>query len=263
MTGALAMLASPEILARQPEIAASAVAPPLDVRGLSVAYDGRLAIEDVTWRPPQAGLVAIVGPNGAGKSTLLKAILGLVPLAGGSVTVCGTPLERARHHLAYVPQRAAVDWEFPATALDVVLQGMIRSVGWFRPFGGRHRTQARALLDDVGMADFADRQIGALSGGQQQRVFLARGLARKAPILLFDEPLSGVDAASERIILDVFDALRARGRLVICVHHDLGTVADRFDHVLVLNRRVIAAGAVAQAFTPATLAEAYGVPLTL
>jgi manganese/zinc/iron transport system ATP- binding protein len=113
------------------------------------------------------------------------------------------------------------------------------------------------------MGDFADRQIGALSGGQQQRVFLARGLARAAEILLFDEPLSGVDAASERIILDVFDVLKTQGRLVICVHHDLGTVADRFDHVLILNRRVIASGPVAQAFTPAAVAKAYGVPLAL
>jgi manganese/zinc/iron transport system ATP- binding protein len=257
------MLALPEKLTRQPDMAASAASPRLDVDGLSVAYDGRLAIENVTWRPPQCGLVAIVGPNGAGKSTLLKAILGLVPAATGSVFVGGQPLEKARQHLAYVPQRAAVDWDFPATALDVVLQGMIKSVGWFRPFARRHRAQARALLAQVGMGDFADRQIGALSGGQQQRVFLARGLARAAEILLFDEPLSGVDAASERIILDVFDVLKTQGRLVICVHHDLGTVADRFDHVLILNRRVIASGPVAQAFTPAAVAKAYGVPLAL
>jgi manganese/zinc/iron transport system ATP- binding protein len=245
-------------------MAAAATGPaPLDIKGLSVAYDGRFAIEAVAWRPPNAGLVAIVGPNGAGKSTLLKAILGLVPVADGTVAVFGRPVDKAREHLAYVPQRAAVDWDFPATALDVVLQGMIRSVGWLRPFGRRHRARASALLDEVGMADFADRQIGALSGGQQQRVFLARGLAREAAILLFDEPLSGVDAASERIILDVFDTVKAQGRLIICVHHDLGTVADRFDHVLILNRRVIAAGPVEEAFTPAALARAYGVPLAV
>lgn len=262
------MLAPPRKLAELPDGLVSPTAPPaLDVEGLAVAYDGRLAIQEVTWRPPEAGLVAIVGPNGAGKSTLLKAILGLVPTAGGSVAVFGRPIDKARDkardRLAYVPQRAAVDWDFPATALDVVLQGMIRSIGWFRPFGKRHRERARALLDQVGMADFATRQIGALSGGQQQRVFLARGLARGADILLFDEPLSGVDAASERIILDVFDDVKAQGRLIICVHHDLGTVADRFDHVLVLNRRVIAAGPVGQAFTPAVLARAYGVPLAV
>ena len=257
------MLAAPEKLSRQPDMATAAAPARLTIDNLSVAYDGRLAIEDVMWRPTQTGLVAIIGPNGAGKSTLLKAILGLVPAASGSVAVFGRPVDKARDHLAYVPQRAAVDWDFPATAVDVVLQGMIRAAGWFWPFTRRHRERARALLDEVGMAAFADRQIGALSGGQQQRVFLARGLARDADILLFDEPLSGVDADSERIILDVFDQLKAQGRLVICVHHDLGTVADRFDDVLVLNRRVIAAGPVAQAFTPATLARAYGVPLAV
>jgi manganese/zinc/iron transport system ATP- binding protein len=138
---------------------------------------------------------------------------------------------------------------------------MIRAAGWFRPYGKRHRAQARALLEEVGMADFAHRQIGALSGGQQQRVFLARGLARDAEILLFDEPLTGVDAASERIILDVLDAQRDRRRLVICIHHDLATVAERFDHVLVLNRRAVAAGPTKATFTPATFARAYGVPL--
>lgn len=253
------------MLAPTPDFAAESptkAGPPLlNVEGLSVAYDGRFAVEDVTWRPPDAGLVAIVGPNGAGKSTLMKAVLGLVPIAAGRIEVGGAPASRALDRLAYVPQRAAVDWEFPATALDVVLQGMIRAAGWFRPYAKRHRAQARDLLAEVGMADFAGRQIGALSGGQQQRVFLARGLARNADILLFDEPLTGVDAASERIILDVLDEQRARQRLVICIHHDLATVAERFDHVLVINRQVVAAGPVKTTFTPATFARAYGVPL--
>jgi manganese/zinc/iron transport system ATP- binding protein len=179
------------------------------------------------------------------------------------VEICGEPVDRARDRLAYVPQRAAVDWDFPATALDVVLQGIIRRAGWFRPYTRRHHEEAHTLLADVGMAAFANRQIGALSGGQQQRVFLARGLARQADILLFDEPLTGVDAASEEIILQVLDGQRAKGRLVACIHHDLGTVADRFDHVLVLHRQVVAAGPTAIAFTPAALARAYGVPLSV
>ena len=256
-----------DMLAPSPELDRAALIeadePRLLVEGLSVAYDGRLAIEDVTWRPPVSGLVAIVGPNGAGKSTLMKAILGLVPAAAGTVAVEGRSVEQARDRLAYVPQRAAVDWEFPATATDVVLQGMIRRVGWLRPYGRRRREEARALLAEVGLAEFADRQIGALSGGQQQRVFLARGLARAADILLFDEPLTGVDAASEKIILDALDDQRAQGRLVVCIHHDLSTVADQFDHVLVLNRRVVAAGPTDTAFTAAALARAYGVPLSL
>ncbi len=239
------------------------LAPPLAVSDLSVFYDGRAALDEVSWTAPEQGLLAIVGPNGAGKSTLLKAILGLVPSASGSVLCHGEPVGRMLDHLAYVPQRAAVDWDFPATALDVVLQGMVRRVGLFRRYGRRHRERAKAFLDQVGMASFAGQQIGALSGGQQQRVFLARGLAREAGILLLDEPLAGVDAVSEDVILRVFDDLRAAGRLVVCVHHDLGTVVGRFDDVLILNRRVIAAGPVRDAFTPANLGRAYGVPLVV
>jgi manganese/zinc/iron transport system ATP- binding protein len=234
----------------------------LAVEDLSVAYRGVPALIDVTWIAPATGLTAIVGPNGAGKSTLIKAILGLVP-STGRITVGGRPFEEARDITAYVPQRASVDWDFPATALDVVLQGMVRETGWFRAYGKARRDRALSLLDRVGLADLSSRQIGQMSGGQQQRVFLARGLARDARILFLDEPLAGVDAASERIILDVFDALERDGRLVICVHHDLGTVAERFRDVLVLNKRVIAAGPTGEAFTPQVLARAYGVPLAV
>ena len=236
--------------------------PPLAVEALSVSYGGVAALDRVTWAAPDAGLLAVVGPNGAGKSTLLKAILGLVPGAQGRVLCFGEPVDgRVRDRIAYVPQRAAVDWDFPATALDVALQGLVRRVGLFRSYGRRHREEALACLARVGMADLASRQIGALSGGQQQRVFLARGLARDAAVLLLDEPLAGVDAASESVILKVFDDLKRECRLVVCVHHDLGTVAGRFDHALVLNRRVVAAGPVREAFTPDTLSRAYGVPL--
>lgn len=232
------------------------------VENISVAYRGARALEDVSFVTPDSGLVAVVGPNGAGKSTLLKAILGLVP-ASGRVTIGGVPLDKAREITAYVPQRASVDWDFPATALDVVLQGMLRETGWLRPYGKGRRERARAYLDRVGLADLADRQIGAMSGGQQQRVFLARGLAREAQVLFLDEPLAGVDVASEAVILNVFASLAAEGRLIVCVHHDLGTVAGRFSDVIVLNRRLIAIGPVARTFTPETLAQAYGVPLAL
>ncbi len=242
---------------------ATSVAPPLAVEGMTVLYAGRPALEDVTWSSPPAGLLAVVGPNGAGKSTLLKGILGLVAPARGKALVHGRPVDEARDELAYVPQRAAVDWEFPATVLDVALQGLVRRIGFLGGYRRCHRQHALACLARVGMADLAERQIGALSGGQQQRAFLARGLARDASILLLDEPLAGVDAASEGVILRVFEDLRAEGRLVVCVHHDLGTVADRFDHVLVLNRTVIASGPVRDAFRPDVLARAYGVPLAL
>ncbi len=233
----------------------------LAVEELSVAYRGVPVLVDINWTAPASGLTAIVGPNGAGKSTLIKAILGLVP-STGRISIGGRPVDEMRDATAYVPQRATVDWDFPATSLDVVLQGMVREPGWFRGYGRARRTRALELLDRVGLADLAGRQIGQMSGGQQQRVFLARGLARNASILFLDEPLAGVDAASERIILDVFDALDRDGRLVVCVHHDLGTVAERFADVLVLNKKVIASGPVAEAFTPQILARAYGVPLT-
>jgi len=248
------------MLAITPPATAAGLDDRLAVEGLSVAYRGVPALEDITWAAPASGLTAIVGPNGAGKSTLLKAILGLVP-STGRATIGGRPVAERRETTAYVPQRASVDWDFPATALDVVLQGMVREAGWLRGYGRARRDRAMALLDRVGLADLASRQIGQMSGGQQQRVFLARGLARDARILFLDEPLAGVDAASEGIILDVFDALDREGRLVVCVHHDLGTVAERFSDVLVLNRKIIAAGSVASAFTPEILARAYGVPL--
>ncbi len=250
------------MLARTPPEAIAGTAGLLSVENLSVSYRGVAALVDVTWTAPASGLTAIVGPNGAGKSTLIKAILGLVP-STGRISIGGRPLDAMRDATAYVPQRASVDWDFPASALDVVLQGMVREPGWFRGYGRARRERALALLDRVGMADLAGRQIGQMSGGQQQRVFLARGLARNARILFLDEPLAGVDAASERIILDVFDALDRESRLVVCVHHDLGTVAERFGDVLVLNKRVIAAGPVAEAFTPQVLARAYGVPLAI
>jgi manganese/zinc/iron transport system ATP- binding protein len=248
------------MLAITPPAKAAGLDDRLSVESLSVAYRGVPALEAVTWTAPASGLTAIVGPNGAGKSTLLKAILGLVA-STGSATIGGRPVAERRETTAYVPQRASVDWDFPATALDVVLQGMVRETGWLRGYGRARRERALALLERVGLADLAARQIGQMSGGQQQRVFLARGLARNARILFLDEPLAGVDAASERIILDVFDALDREGRLVVCVHHDLGTVAERFSDVLVLNRKVIAAGPIATAFTPEILGRAYGVPL--
>jgi manganese/zinc/iron transport system ATP- binding protein len=240
---------------------ATAALAPIAVRNLTVLYGGQPALADATWDAPRAGLVAVVGPNGAGKSTLLKAMLGLVPVAAGTVSFGGEDIDAARGRIAYVPQRSAVDWDFPATVLDVVTMGRYRRIGWLRPVRRADREAARAHLDSVGLADYADRQIGALSGGQQQRVFLARALAQRARIYLLDEPFAGVDAATERVILDVFRRLDAEGALVVCVHHDLQTVAATFDHVLLLNRRVVAAGPVATAFTTEAIARAYGVPL--
>ena len=234
--------------------------PPIAVKTLTVAYGGRPAVLDVTWAAPSSGLLAIIGPNGAGKTTLLKAILGLIPKAAGDVLINGESIDRQRGAVAYVPQRSSVDWDFPATALDVVARGLYRRIGWLRPVRRADRDEARQHLETVRLSDLADRQIGNLSGGQQQRVFLARALAQRAKIYLLDEPFAGVDATTETIMIDVFRALRAEGALVVCVHHDLGNVAEIFDHVLLLNGRLIAAGPTETTFTPALIAQAYGMP---
>lgn len=231
---------------------------PLAVAGLTVAYHRRPVLWDLTWSAPEGGRTAIVGPNGAGKSTFLKAALGLIPRLSGDIAVYGRPLAESRRLIAYVPQRSAVDWDFPATALDVVTMGLYGEIGWLRWPGRRHRERARAMLAAVDMEAFADRQIGQLSGGQQQRVFLARALAQDARILVMDEPFAGVDAATERAIARVLESLRSQGRSILCVHHDLETVPHYFDHVMLLNGRLIAAGTVAEAFTAENLQKTYG-----
>ena len=236
---------------------------PLSIHDLTVAYNRKPVLWDIEYEAPDRSVIAIVGPNGAGKSTLLKAVLSLVPAASGLVEVYGHPIARQRHLIGYVPQRGSVDWDFPVSALEVVAMGLYGRIGWLRPVARRHRETARACLDQVGMADYADRQISQLSGGQQQRVFLARALAQEAKLYFMDEPFAGVDAATETAIVDVLHRLKDEGRTVIAVHHDLQTVPEYFDHVLLLNGRVIAAGPMTEAFTPDNLRRTYGGRLTL
>ena len=231
---------------------------PLAIRGLTVSYGETPAVFSVDATFAAGAMTAIVGPNGAGKSTLLKAALGVVPRLSGEVHVFGRPMEAARERIAYVPQRASVDWDFPATAMDVVLMGLYRRVGLLGRITGALRETARECLARVGMEGFAHRQIGQLSGGQQQRVFLARALAQDADLYLLDEPFAGVDAATERAIIEVLRDLRGEGRSVVAVHHDLSTVRDYFDRVLLLNVRAIAEGPVETTFTAETLNATYG-----
>lgn len=246
-----------EIGARGPHAGPGAAAP-LVVRGLTVSYGDAPALFSIDADIAPGAMTAIIGPNGAGKSTLLKAALGLVPRLSGEVTIFGRPFARVRDRVAYVPQRAAVDWDFPARVRDVVAMGIYSELGLL----GRLRPQVSARIDAalarVGMTDFADRQIGALSGGQQQRVFLARALVQEADLYLLDEPFAGVDAATEAAIVGVLKALQAEGRTLVVVHHDLSTVPAYFDNVFLLNRRMIAQGPTAAVFTPANLDEAYG-----
>ncbi|MFM1814280.1 MAG: hypothetical protein RI990_1179, partial [Planctomycetota bacterium] len=231
---------------------------PLAVRGMTVSYGDKAAVFSVDFTAPQGSMVAIVGPNGAGKSTLLKAALGIVPSVSGTVTVFGQPLARMRDRIAYVPQRASVDWDFPTRVIDVVMMGLFRELGLLGIVRQGHRDRAMACLERVGMVEFAARQIGQLSGGQQQRVFLARALAQNADLYLLDEPFAGVDAATERAIIDVLKSLKEDARTVVAVHHDLTTVADYFDRILMINVRRIAEGPVATTFTAENLQATYG-----
>lgn len=230
----------------------------LAIRDLTVAYDTRPVLWDIDLDLRPGVLSAIVGPNGAGKSTLIKAALGFVPRTSGSVWWKGQSLESVRTKIGYVPQRSSVDWDFPTDALDVVLMGTYGKLGWFRRPGANERALALDCLQQVGMADLARRQISQLSGGQQQRVFLARALAQQAEVYFLDEPFAGVDAATEESLIGILQRLRGEGKTLIVVHHDLDTVAERFDDVAILNVRLVAAGPVAQTFTSDNLQAAYG-----
>ncbi len=230
----------------------------IEVRDLTVAYRDRPVLWDVDLDVPAGVLLAVVGPNGAGKTTMIKAMLGLVRPAAGLVLIEGAPHDARRRNIAYVPQRGSVDWDFPTNVLDVVMMGMYGRLGWLRRPGRAEREQAIEALGKVGMEAFADRQISQLSGGQQQRVFLARALVQDASIFLMDEPFQGVDATTERAIVGLLRELRARGSTVVVVHHDLQTVPEYFDQVLLLNVRRVAAGPVDEVFTDANLRATYG-----
>jgi manganese/zinc/iron transport system ATP- binding protein len=243
--------------------AASAATTAVEVHDLTVAYHRRPVLWDVDVSLPAKKLIAIIGPNGAGKSTLMKAILGLVPLASGWVRIFDRSVREARDLIGYVPQRESVDWDFPVSALDVVLMGRYGKLGWIRRPGREDREAAMSALRKVGMESYAPRQISQLSGGQQQRVFLARALAQDSAIYFMDEPFAGVDAATEKAIVDLLRALRETGRTVIAVHHDLQTVPEYFDHVVMLNMRLVAAGPTEEVFSRENLQKTYGGRLTL
>lgn len=231
---------------------------PLCVRGLTVSYGQKPAVFSVDMTVAPGSMTAIIGPNGAGKSTLLKAALGILKPLAGQVTVFGHAVDQARDRIAYVPQRASVDWDFPTRVMDVVLMGLYPRLGLFGRLTGQHRAEAIGCLRRVGMEDFASRQIGQLSGGQQQRVFLARALAQNADLYLLDEPFAGVDAATEKAIVGVLKSLRDAGKTVVVVHHDLSTVRDYFDHAFLINTRKVAEGPVDAVFTAGNLQAAFG-----
>ncbi len=237
--------------------------PVLEVHDLTVSYRKKPALWDVDFSIPAGVLAAIVGPNGAGKSTLIKAIMELIPTASGYARLFGRSLDEVRDKVSYVPQRESVDWDFPASVLDVVLMGRYRHRGLFGRMRERDKRIARECLHQVGMEALSGRQIAQLSGGQQQRVFLARALAQEADLYLMDEPFAGVDAATEEAVLNLLGQLRDQGKTIVVVHHDLQTASKYFDWMIMLNTRLVAAGPREKVFTTELLQETYGGKLTL
>ena len=231
---------------------------PIQVSSLDVFYRDLHALADVNVTVRPGKLTGIVGPNGAGKSTLMKAMLGLIPAAQGEVSWGQTSLLAQRERLAYLPQRAQIDWRYPATAWDVVMMGRVRQSGWLRKFSATSKRAAQAALKRVGMEDFAHRPIGQLSGGQQQRIFLARALAQEADVLFLDEPLTGVDKKTEAVVFEILHELADEGKIVLAVHHDLGPTIKNFDEVILLNREVIASGERTEVLQSEFMQRAYG-----
>jgi len=230
----------------------------LEIEDLTVAYADKPVLWDIDLKVPKGVKMAIIGPNGAGKSTLVKAAMGLVKPVAGEVRIFGRSREDAEGQIAYVPQRATLSWDFPTDVIDVVTMGTYGRVGWIRRCGATEREEAMAALEQVGMTDFARRPIAALSGGQQQRVLLARALVQDAPIYILDEPFQGVDAPTERAIIEVLDGLAGVGKTIIVVHHDLQTIPEYFDAVLLLNVRAIDSGPVEKVFTEENLRLTFG-----
>ena len=232
--------------------------PALEIEDLTVAFNSRPALWDVDLQVPEGVLLAIVGPNGAGKTTLVRAALGLIPRAAGTVRILGQPGTGARGLTGYVPQRGSVDWDFPTTVADVVMMGLYGQVGWLRRPGARERRRVQEALEQIGIAELATWQISQLSGGQQQRTFLARALVQDAQLYFMDEPFAAVDAITERAIVTLLQELRARGRTVVVVHHDLQTVPDYFDQVALLNVELIASGPTAAVYSEDNLRRTFG-----
>jgi manganese/zinc/iron transport system ATP- binding protein len=232
--------------------------PALDVSHLTVVYDNETVLSDCTVAIPQGLMVGIIGPNGAGKTTFIKSVLGLVPHQEGTIFIGGMSVNNARSHVAYVPQRSTIDWDFPITVFDMVLMGCYGRLGWFRRPGKAEYNCAHEALVAVGLESYKDKPIGVLSGGQQQRAFLARALVQDAQIYFLDEPFAGVDIPTEKIIITLFKKLRDEGKTVIVVHHDLSTASLYFDWVMLLNKKCIACGPVEEVFVSHYLDRAYG-----
>jgi manganese/zinc/iron transport system ATP- binding protein len=230
----------------------------LKINQLTVNYEKTPVLWDISLEIPKSHLVAIVGPNGAGKSTLIKASLGLIKPIAGKVTFFGRSLKKIRPRVGYVPQKETVDWNFPITVIELVLMGRYCHLGFFRWPSKEDRKIALNYLSLVGMDEFAGRQISELSGGQQQRVFLARALIQEADLYFMDEPFTGIDVNSTKVIVELLRDLKQRGKTVFVVHHDLESISKIFDWAILLNTSVIACGEIEKVFIPELIHRAYG-----
>ena len=237
--------------------------PSIKITGLSVSYGPKRALTNIYLSIYPGKIYGVVGPNGAGKSSLFKAILGLIEPSSGKVTIHGEDIEDQRKTVTYIPQKNDVDWDFPATVIDIVLMGRYPHKKLFSRINKKDVEKAMKALDDLGIQDLKDQQIGNLSGGQQQRVFIARALCQEADVFLLDEPFVGVDMTTEEKIIQLLKNLADSGKTLLVVHHDLSTVSEYFDQVILLNQRLIAYGDTEQTFTKQNLSKTYSGQLNI
>lgn len=237
--------------------------PIIELHNVTIAYNRKPVLWNADYTLPKGTLIGVIGPNGSGKTTMIKGIMGLVPLSSGYVRLFGKDLNQVRNRVSYVPQRGSVDWDFPASVIDVVLMGRAKPRNLWRKYSKDDKRIALESLQKVKMERFANRQISELSGGQQQRVFLARSLAQEADLYLMDEPFAGVDVATEDAIMDLLKDMRAKNKTIMVVHHDLQTVQEYFDWVILLNTRLVASGPMQEVFHKELLYETYGGKLNI
>jgi manganese/zinc/iron transport system ATP- binding protein len=237
--------------------------PALEINHLTVSYTQKPVLWSVDLEVPQGKIVGVVGPNGAGKSTLLKSIMNIIPVSSGRVKIFGEELDQVRSRVSYVPQRESVDWDFPASVFDVVMMGRYGKLGLFKRPDKTDKAAVMNCLDKVGMVAFSNRQISQLSGGQQQRVFIARALAQEADFYLLDEPFAGVDAATEKAIIELLRKMALENKTLLVVHHDLQSVQKYFDWMILLNVHLVASGPTSEVYNEENIQKAYGGRLTL
>jgi manganese/zinc/iron transport system ATP- binding protein len=237
--------------------------PILEVHDLTVSYDKKPVLWGIDFSLPKGNLIGILGPNGSGKSTLLKSIMGLIPISSGYIKLFDKEIKDVRKKVSYVPQRESVDWDFPASVFEIVLMGRYGHLGLFKRPRKADKEMAMDALEKVGMTNFADRQISELSGGQQQRVFLARAIAQDAELYFMDEPFAGIDASTEKTIIELLRGMVRNGKTIVVVHHDLQSVSEYFDWLILLNLRLVASGPIEKTFTSENLNDTYGGKLTI